>query len=102
MAPIHLITPEVKSSPPAPAFSSVPLSLALCSVTYVMSHLYSTTEFDEYSIRPSLSGGCNTSANKLNESIRRALNQILIHAGRAAEAPQWRRSEGEGGRSYRL
>ncbi len=81
------LNPEAKSPsepPSVPAFSSIPLSLALCSVTHVMSHFFSVTECDKWKIHPFLSGGCNTFANKLNESIRQVLNHILTHVERAA------------------
>lgn len=84
------------------AFFSIPLSYALCSVTHVTSHLYSVIVFDKWNILPSLTDGCKIFASKLNESIRRVLNHILIHVERAAEAHQWKQLEVERGRSYRL
>lgn len=88
--------------PPLPvlAYSSTPLTLALHSVTYVMSNSCTIKDFDKWEINPFLSGGCNTFASKLNESMKGALSHILAHVESAAEAPQCRQSDEEKRASY--
>lgn len=85
--------------------SSIPLPLALSSVTYVMTDSHTITEFDKWNIHPSLSGGWNIFARKFEWTHKKSTQSpphTCEKSGRGTSEQKIATGEREDNRTQRL